>query len=197
MLPALRKSAGLSLRGAVPRLSRSLTTNRTITDHTTGRIITLTDPERPEIADYPNPKPEFAQFKDPYAKYDDQQNRRNLNDPVNIDDDLYDMWSPDVFNHTSDSTALERIGIFFSRVFGFGAAIWYFELNPAKPAMPRSYPYGGLAKTLGAGSEDDEGFYRVKPDTSAEQELGFLQADNTIAEQKDAYIKENSDFISA
>lgn len=197
MLSVWRKSATLSFRAVGPRMTRSLTTKTTITDQSTGRVITLTDPERPELADYPNPKPEFAQFKDPYAKYDDQQNRRNLNEPVNIDDDLYDMWSPDVFNHTSDSTALKHNAIFFSAVLGLGALVWMFELNPAKPAMPRSFPYGGLAKSLGAGDEESEAMYRVKPDTTAEQELGMLPPDSALAEQREAYEKENAEFIGA
>ncbi|CUM64054.1 uncharacterized protein PRCAT00001642001 [Priceomyces carsonii] len=176
---------------------RYLTTKTSITDHATGRVITLSDPSRPEIADYPNPEPKLAQEKDPYIKYDDQQNRRNIGEPVNIDDDYYDMWSPDYFNFVSDKTALKHNGIFFSLIFGFGAAIWYFELNPAKPAMPRSYPSGGLAKELGSGDDKDDFFYRVKPDITAEEELGFLAYDESVAEKRDAYVKANSDFINA
>ncbi|KAK6454427.1 uncharacterized protein RJT20DRAFT_58505 [Scheffersomyces xylosifermentans] len=188
---------GLRSFRAVRNPVRCLTTKTTITDHTTGRVITLTDPNRPEIADYPNPKPELAQNKDPYAKYDDPQNRRNLNDPVNIDDDLYDMWSPDYYQFVSDKTALKHNAIFFSLVFGFGAIIWYFQLNPEKPAMPRSYPFGGLAKELGSGNAEDDEFYRVKPDTTAEQELGFLDGDKDISSAKESYIQQNADFIKA
>ncbi|ODV80149.1 uncharacterized protein CANTADRAFT_64727 [Suhomyces tanzawaensis NRRL Y-17324] len=188
---------GLARRYVGRPAVRFLTTKTTITDQNDGRVITLTDPNRPEIADYPNPKPVLAQSKDPYAKYDDQQNRRNLNDPVNIDDDLYDMWSPDYYDFVSDKTALKHNAIFFSLVFGFGATIWYFQLNPEKPAMPRSYPFGGLAKELGSGSKEDEYFYRVKPDTTAEQELGFLSNDSEIETQQKAYEAANADFIKA
>lgn len=187
---------GLSASRCIPRGSiRLLTTKNTITDHTTGRVIRLTDPNHPEIGDYNNVKPVLAQLKDPYAKYDDQQNRRNKNDPLNIDEDYYDIWSPDYFQFVSDKTALKHNGIFFSIVIGFGAAIWYFELNPAKPAMPRSYPFGGLAKELGSGSEEDAHFYRVKPDTTAEQELGFLSDDSQIQDNQKAYEKANADFL--
>lgn len=181
----------------LPRSLRNLTTKTTITDQSTGRVITLTDPKRPEIADYPNVAPRLAQDRDPYQKYDDPQNRRNINEPLNIDDDLYDMWSPDYFNFVSDKTALKHNAIFFSLVFGFGALIYYFELNPAKPAMPRSFPFGGLAKELGSGDEHSDEFYRVKPDTTAEQELGFLSGDDAITQQKEAYLKANADFIKA
>jgi NADH dehydrogenase (ubiquinone) 1 beta subcomplex subunit 8 len=192
---AVVNSVGLgSLRTAstVPH-----TTVDSIVDHTTGRVIKLTDVNRPEIGDYPNPPPRLAQSRDPYAKYDDPQNRRNLNDPVNIDDDFYDMWSPDYFQPVSDKTALLHNGIFFSLIFGFGAAIWYFQLNPEKPAMPRSYPFGGLAKELGSASEETDKFYRVKPDTTAEQQLGFLPDDSQIAQAQQSYEAENAGFIKA
>ncbi len=79
---------GLNASRCISRRSvRCLTTKNTITDHTTGRVIKLTDPSRPEIADYDNVKPVLAQDKDPYVKYDDQQNRRNINDPLNIEED--------------------------------------------------------------------------------------------------------------
>lgn len=176
---------------------RFLTTHNTITDHATGKVITLTDPKHPEIADYQQPTPVLAQDKDPYAKWDDPQNRRNFNDPLHSDEDLYDIWSPDYFQFVSDRTALKHNAIFFLLVFGFGAAIWYFELNPEKPAMPRSFPYGGLAKELGSGGDEDDEFYRVKPDHTAESELGFLAADDLVAANQQAYIDANADFLRA
>lgn len=175
---------------------RSLTTKNSITEHTTGKIITLTDPNHPEMGDYPNPKPVLSQEKDAYVKYDDQQNRRNFNDPVNFDDDYYDMWSPDYFQPVSDKTALKHNGIFFSLFFGFGAAIYYFQLNPEKPAMPRSYPFNGLAKTLGAGSDETDEFYQVKPDTTAESQLGFLAKDTSVNTNTEVYKAANAEFIN-
>jgi hypothetical protein len=80
---------------------------------------------------------------------------------------------------------------------GFGTTIWYFQLNPEKPAMPRSYPFGGLAKELGSGKPENDEFYRVKPDTTAEQELGFLSNDSDIASNKEVYEKANADFYRA
>ncbi|EGV65173.1 hypothetical protein PSN45_005262 [Yamadazyma tenuis] len=196
MLRQLTRSSNmLSFRGSSMGLVRSLTTKTSIVEHTTGRIITLTDPNRPEIGDYPNPPPVLAQSKDPYAKYDDQQNRRNFNDPVNIDDDYYDMWSPDYFQPVSDKTALKHNGVFFGLFISFGAVIAYFQLNPEKPAMPRSFPGNGLAKSLGSGSDEDDGFYQVKPDLEAEKELGFLPADGDLSASIESYKKTHADFI--
>lgn len=185
-----------SSRGVSPyTIVRNVTTKTTITDYSNGKTIKLSDPNQPELGDYPNFKPVLAQSKDPYGKYDDQQHRRNLNDPMHIDEDLYDMWSPDYYQHVSDKTALKHNGIFFSCVLGFGALIWYFEANPEKPAMPRSYTAGGLARELGSGSEESDYFYRVKPDTEAEKELGFLSEDNDVQKNRDAYLKKNADFF--
>lgn len=175
---------------------RSLTTKTTITDQSDGRVITLTDPNHPELADYPNPKPELAQDRDPYRKYDFQQLRRNKDEPLNIDDDLYDIWSPDYYQFVSDKTALKHNAVFFSLVLGFGAAIYYFQLNPEKPAMPRSFPYNGLAKDLGSGSDDTDYFYKVKSDAGADA-AGILAADPDIATQKAAYEQANAEFIKA
>lgn len=195
----------IGVKGLRSFAGNSIRLYASVTPHTTrdsivdsyGKIIKLSNVNRPEMGDYPDYKPQLAQDKDPYAKYDDQQNRRNINDPVNIDDDYYDMWSPDYFQPVSDKTALWHNAIFFSLVFGFGATIWYFQLNPEKPAMPRSYPFGGLAKDLGSGSEETDYFYRVKPDTTAEQQLGFLANDSQIDSARKAYEKENADFINA
>lgn len=176
---------------------RFLTTQTTITDQGTGRVITLTDPNRPEIADYPNPAPEFSQHRSPYDKFDDPQNRRNLNEPLNIDADMYDMWSPDYHSFVDDKTALLHNAIFLSTVAAIAAGIWYFQLNPEKPAMPRSYPFNGLAKDLGATGDEDAAFYRVRPDTTAEEELGFLKDDEDVIANKKAYEAANADFIKA
>ena len=62
----------------------------TIYDQSTGQTIELADPEHPELADFKNPPFVLKQYLDPYAKYDDPQNRRNKNDPMHIDEDMLD-----------------------------------------------------------------------------------------------------------
>lgn len=194
MLSRLGLNTARSVRGNL----RFLTTKTTIVDHTNGKTIQLTDPAHPELGDYPNYKPVLAQDKDPYAKYDDPQNRRNFNDPLPHDYDMYDIWSPDYYQFVSDKTALKHNAVFFSLFFGFGAVIYYFQLNPEKPAMPRSFPFGGLAKELGSsGKAEDDEFYRVRPDLTAEKELGFLAPVELITTNKEQYSKANSDYISA
>ncbi|CAK9439610.1 uncharacterized protein LODBEIA_P37100 [Lodderomyces beijingensis] len=168
--------------------------DKTIFDLPTGKTIVLADPERPEFGDYKNPKPVLAQDKDPYQKYDDQQNRRNLNDPVHIDEDMLDVWSPDYYDFVSNKEALKQNGIFFGLIAGVAAIVAYLQLNPEKPAMIRSYPFNGLANELGATSEDNAAFYQAKPDLSAEKECGVLPADGEIESNKKEYLAENKGF---
>lgn len=186
--------------GPVPRLCRTynhapnLTTQTTITDQVTGEVITLSDPNHPEWGAYQNPPVQLAQDKDPYGKYDIPQLRRNVNDPLHIDEDLYDIWSPDYYQPVSDGTALKHNAVFFSLFFGLAAAVAFFELAPEKPAMPRSFPYNGLAESLGSGSEKDAFLYQVRPDTTAAQ-LGVLAADADVDAQREAYLRDNAVFI--
>ncbi|PVH15396.1 uncharacterized protein CXQ87_003235 [Candidozyma duobushaemuli] len=191
---------GLRTAARLPRVSlggvRCLTTETTITDHATGKVIKLTDPAHPEMADYPNPEPELAQNKDPYAKYDFPQLRRNFGDKLNFNDDMYDIWSPDHFSFVSDKTALKHNAIFFSTILAIAAGIYFLELNPEKPAMPRSYPYNGLAKDLGSGSEKTDYFYKVKTDEAA-NEAGVLSDDADVKAQQTAYEDANAEFIKA
>lgn len=191
---------GLRTAARLPRVSlggvRCLTTETTITDHATGKVIKLTDPAHPEMADYPNPEPELAQNKDPYAKYDFPQLRRNFGDKLNFNDDMYDIWSPDHFLFVSDKTALKHNAIFFSTILAIAAGIYFLELNPEKPAMPRSYPYNGLAKDLGSGSEKTDYFYKVKTDEAA-NEAGVLSDDADVKAQQTAYEDANAEFIKA
>ncbi|KAI5965271.1 uncharacterized protein KGF55_001491 [Candida pseudojiufengensis] len=103
---------------------------RTYADHGKTMIQSFPDPSKWE--DFPNPQ--LAQDKDPYKKYDDPQNRRNLNDPVHTEEDMYDIWSPDHYDFISDSRALKQNLIFFGSIFGIAFTILYFHLNPDQQA---------------------------------------------------------------
>ena len=172
-------------------------TKATIYDQTNGQTIELADPEHPEFADYKNPEFVLKQTLSPYAKYDDPQNRRNKNDPMHTDEDLLDMWSPDYYDYVSDSTALKHNAVFFGLIFGVASIIYYFQLYPEKPAMIRSFPYNGLADSLGSTSKEAAPFYQNKPDLTAESECGVLPADNDIVSNQKLYETENADFIKS
>ncbi|RLV93355.1 hypothetical protein JA1_002537 [Spathaspora sp. JA1] len=168
----------------------------TIFDPYTNKTIVLTDPEQPELGDWKDPVPQFAQKKDPYVKYDDQANRRNFNDPMHSQEDLYDIWSPDVYDHVTTKTAIKYNLIFFGSLFAIGYGVYYMEWTPAKPAMIRSFPYNGLATSLGARGDEDAHMYQARPDLTAEAECGILEDDSEVVKQKESYIKNNIKFIN-
>lgn len=171
----------------------------TITEQHTLRTIKLLDPEHPEYGDYPDYPAQYSELKDPYAKYDDQQMRRNFDEPLNIDHDLYDMWSPDLLlqGHLGAATYWKYFFYLFGSFFAFAGGIYAFDLAPAKPAAPRSYPYDGMAAQLGATTEENAHLFRTNVDSTAEEQCGVLPPDADIQNQKAAYLEANKDFVSA
>ncbi|AOA64815.1 Subunit of mitochondrial NADH:ubiquinone oxidoreductase (complex I) [Komagataella phaffii CBS 7435] len=123
-------------------------------------------PKNYSYGDYPRLKPENLQKRDPYLKYDDQANKRNFNEPLHPQQDDLDMWAPDHFDFVQDSIALKWFGTFFGVLAVFSSVIYIGGLYPEKPANPRNYPFSGLAKDLGASSEEDTLLYAAKIDKS-------------------------------
>ncbi|KAG5354626.1 hypothetical protein CJU89_6400 [Yarrowia sp. B02] len=112
--------------------------------------------EEPMLGDYPDIDPFPAQLKNPYKKYDDQQDRRNLNEPLSVNDDLYDMWSPDRFTHFKNQDALKYFIGFLTLFFGGSYVATYFV--PEKAAIPREFPYEGLWKESGGTEKSKDVF---------------------------------------
>ncbi|ODQ81750.1 hypothetical protein BABINDRAFT_174361 [Babjeviella inositovora NRRL Y-12698] len=108
---------------------------------------------------------DYYQLRSPYAKWDDPQNRRNFNEPVSDKYDFYEMWTADVYTTTSDKQAvrwfLTYVGVFAGACYGLSF------LFDGKIAMPRNYPYGGLARELGARNAEEAEIYRSHIDKSA------------------------------
>ncbi|KAK9448210.1 uncharacterized protein V1518DRAFT_419985 [Limtongia smithiae] len=107
--------------------------------------------------DYPEFPVIFNQKRDPYVKYDDQQLRRNFGDPLHEDDDVLNMWSPDVHDYVSNGTAGRYIATFFGIIAGAGYLLSF--IAPESPAVPRVYP-SGLFTELG-GASDFKQIYEV------------------------------------
>ncbi|KAK9459681.1 uncharacterized protein V1516DRAFT_542083 [Lipomyces oligophaga] len=111
--------------------------------------------------DYPELPYEYHQHRDPYAKYDMQQLRRNFNEPLHEDDDMINMWSPDVHDVVPSHIALRFILGFFA-VFSATAYGLSFAA-PERPSIPRVYA-DGLYKELG-GADDFKDIFVVDDGT--------------------------------
>lgn len=103
------------------------------------------------------------QYRDPYKKYDDRQNRVNFGEKIHPFHDYMDMWSPDHFHSVKDSEAVRQISILFGSFVLFGAIIYYTDIWPDRPSVPREYPYEGLYKDLG-GREGEQKLYQARPE---------------------------------
>ncbi|KIY67261.1 hypothetical protein CYLTODRAFT_444123 [Cylindrobasidium torrendii FP15055 ss-10] len=98
----------------------------------------------------------------PPRGWDDMFNRRNFNDPIHEQEELYSMWGPDI-PPIAPHIALRRFGYAVLSFISVGTFI-KFALVPDAPATRRDYPYGGLVTELGG---VDELKARVEEDTEA------------------------------
>lgn len=156
-------SIGLRSIGLKGASSQVLQSSRYIS---TSFIARLPQNPDPLLGDYPDIKGDLYFKRSPYVKYDDQQNRRNFNEPLDPNDDLLNMWSPDYYQPVSDATALKYSAVFFGGIATF-AGILYTFFYPEKPAVPRNYPYGGLAKDLGSGNQEEDHLHAARIDHKA------------------------------
>lgn len=118
-----------------------------------------TKPDDRMVGDYPDVKFEYYHNRNPALKYDDQQNRRNFNEPLHYQYEYTDVWSPDRFDMISDKVALRNLGI-AALLFGGFSLVVYLFVDHESPAIKRTYPHEGLYKALG-GTEKDKQVYQV------------------------------------
>ncbi|CAH7685054.1 hypothetical protein BY996DRAFT_6416008 [Phakopsora pachyrhizi] len=95
---------------------------------------------------YPRVESVSRQWRNPYAKWDDPQERINFNEPLHAEEEMMGIWAPDV-HRISVSTALKNIAVAFG-VIGLilGAAA---ATAPSSPVVPRTFPFDGLTRELG------------------------------------------------
>lgn len=111
------------------------------------------------IGDYPDVKPEYFHHRNPYLKYDEQQNKRNTGEPIYQYYDMVDVWSPDRFDEVSDSVALRNTAITITAFAAFSMFIYYCTSHES-PAVRRQYPHEGIYKALG-GTEETKSVFQV------------------------------------
>jgi len=95
---------------------------------------------------YINPPRIKRQFRDPYADWDDKQERRNFGEPVHEDNEVLGIFALEDYTHMTPARGMLMWACFISAVLGLSYAV---SLSyPGKPATPNEYP-GGLDKELG------------------------------------------------
>ncbi|KAJ9059817.1 hypothetical protein DSO57_1037597 [Entomophthora muscae] len=95
--------------------------------------------------DYPIIAKDHHQFRNPWI-YDDQQSRRDFDEPVHEQDEVLNVWAPDVHKYPLKS-ALFELGVVATIVASI-AYVYSFNA-PQLQAVRRSYPFDGLRVELG------------------------------------------------
>ncbi|KIV80773.1 hypothetical protein PV11_08251 [Exophiala sideris] len=116
-----------------------------------GRILP-TDKTLGEVDDvemnggYINPPRVKRQFRDPYAQWDDPQERRNFGEPVHEDNDVLGVFALEDYRHMTTSRGLLMWAGFISVVLSLSYAV--ASTYPGKPSAPKEYE-AGLDRELG------------------------------------------------
>ncbi|KAJ9620412.1 uncharacterized protein PV06_03015 [Exophiala oligosperma] len=95
---------------------------------------------------YINPPRVKRQHRDPYADWDDKQERRNFGEPVHEDNEVLGIFALEDYTHMTTGQGLLLWGGFISCILGI---TYLVTVNyPGKPSAPTEYP-GGLDQELG------------------------------------------------
>ncbi|KAJ6264391.1 hypothetical protein Dda_0537 [Drechslerella dactyloides] len=105
------------------------------------------------------PPPMKAQFRDPYAKWWDPQERRNFGEPIHEDNDVLGIFSLWEYTAATPKQAAISCASFIALGLSICGVVYY--TYPDKPAVPREFPDNGLEKSLGG-----KGAWLAKPEGS-------------------------------
>lgn len=86
---------------------------------------------------YPNPPPVKRQFRDPHAKYWDQQERRNYGEPIHEDNDVLGMFTTEAYTWTTPGWGAVLFATFIASVVGLAVVV--NATKPDKPAVAREF----------------------------------------------------------
>ncbi|KIW90295.1 uncharacterized protein Z519_08939 [Cladophialophora bantiana CBS 173.52] len=133
---------------------------------------------------YINPPRIKRQHRDPYANWDDKQERRNFGEPVHEDNDVLGIFALEDYTFMSTARGLLLWAGFIACVLGvyYGVSYTY----PGKPSAPRELE-GGLFEELGG-----PGAVRAHMDgdpVDEEQTSGGLEANQQIS--RDVKLNQN------
>ncbi|KAF8930820.1 hypothetical protein EDD21DRAFT_378020 [Dissophora ornata] len=107
-----------------------------------------------QIGSYPNLPMYNQQWRDgnPSAGYWDRQDRRNFGETVPEEDEVLNIWSPDVWAFPA-SLGVKRLLAAAATFLGF--AYLLNETQPEPHFTRRNYPHDGLLKELGVDASDE------------------------------------------
>ncbi|KAF3929831.1 hypothetical protein ABW20_dc0100204 [Dactylellina cionopaga] len=105
------------------------------------------------------PPPIKRQFRDPYQKWWDPQERRNYGEPLHEDEDMLGIFTPYEYTAATPKRAAISFACFVAVALGVCGTIYQFY--PDKPAVPREFPDNGLERALGG-----KGALLAKPEGS-------------------------------
>ncbi|KAF9190580.1 hypothetical protein BGZ51_008431 [Haplosporangium sp. Z 767] len=107
-----------------------------------------------QIGSYPNLPMYNQQWRDanPSAGYWDRQDRRNFGETVPEEDEVLNIWSPDVWAFPA-SLGVKRLLAAAAAFIGFGYLL--NETRPEPHFTRRNYPHDGLLESLGIDPSDE------------------------------------------
>jgi NADH dehydrogenase (ubiquinone) 1 beta subcomplex subunit 8 len=123
---------------SLPLRSLSKSTTRTLA--TTSRLQVRTDIN---VLDpllnggYPNPPAVKRQFRDPYGKYWDQQERRNYGEPIHEDNDVLGIFTTEKYTWTTPGWGAVLFATFIGSVLGLATVVGM--TYPDKPSVAREF----------------------------------------------------------
>lgn len=86
---------------------------------------------------YPNPPAIKRQFRDPHAKYWDQQERRNYGEPIHEDNDVLGVFTTEKYTWTTPGKGAVMFAAFVASVFALGKVVGLSY--PDKPSVAREF----------------------------------------------------------
>ncbi|KAF9971308.1 hypothetical protein BGZ73_005766 [Actinomortierella ambigua] len=105
-----------------------------------------------QIGSYPNLPMYNQQWRPADGPWWDKQDRRNFGETVAEEDEMLNIWSPDVWAYTP-SYALKRMAAALAAFLGIGYVIY---TNKPEPHFERrAYPENGLTQALGIDTSDE------------------------------------------
>ncbi|GJJ72883.1 NADH dehydrogenase (ubiquinone) 1 beta subcomplex subunit 8 [Entomortierella parvispora] len=107
-----------------------------------------------QIGSYPNMPMYNQQWRDATASagYWDRQDRRNFGETVPEEDEVLNIWSPDVWDFPA---ALGVKRLLTAAAFFLGIGYLLVETQPEAHFTPRTYPHDGLLEALGVDASDE------------------------------------------